>query len=866
MYQGDLRAPVEHVERLDNNPACTRCEMHDGARRRCLPAEADRFSGPGGLLIVGEAPTRSEDQTGRPFQGPAGAHVRDVLRAIGYTGSYVLTLAVGCAPGARIAHKPSVLKAISACRGYLAAVLDEVQPSRVITIGSLASQAVLGRSLPHHSTRGAYGFLSNGVPVYQLFAAQLAVRNRFLRKNFTEDMRAAVFDPIPSRKFLEGKAYLVRTVAEAREAFRQVRLADWAALDIESWGLMFTKAFEINSLSITPKGSDDAFVFTRKALRDQDIVAEIVDWLTDPAAKKIGANIKFDAVGCYLFFGVMVAGISGDVRLWRKLLEPEADARLASMAELVGQGGHKHEAGVALADAAAKVGKRLGWEVRRERALAAGKNFKAEEPPTLAQMGIPAGIEKIVRDPDVKKGAWAYGLLPQEILYRYNGRDTVSTAALGVKLEAELAGTPQEAVWQKVTRGASEALTWVERWGVGVDRDALEFFDRHMTIMREDAKRQLDGYATINWGSAKQVADLFFKKWGMAPPKTSEVTGEHSVDREVLEILAPLHPAAAALMAYRRAMKLQGTYAHGMIRHIRDDGRIHASYLLDGTTTGRPSGKDPNLLNIPRTSTAEGKMARNIFVARRGWKLVQLDFSQLELRIAALLSGDPVMMQVFNSGVDYHMRTAQIISEYAWRITAEQCEKKHRDAAKAFNFGLMYGKTDQTLAEDLNIPVSLAAKIRAAILGTFTMLAAQLKEWLASARRTGESWTLWQGVPARRRSLWKIAEPENGVRRNAENGAVNTPIQGSAAEFCNASLWPCVEWILDNGVPAKMVGTVYDSIMFEVRDDAVDDLIGFAHGVMTGHDSGNVPLVVDVEVGERWGELSKVGVPGKSSA
>lgn len=254
-------------------------------------------------------------------------------------------------------------------------------------------------------------------------------------------------------------------------------------------------------------------------------------------------------------------------------------------------------------------------------------------------------------------------------------------------------------------------------------------------------------------------------------------------------------------------------------------------------------------------------MARNIFVATRGHKLVQLDFSQLELRIAALLSGDVVMKDVFACGTDYHMRTAQIIAPHAWKIRPEDCQKKHRDMSKAFTFGLLYGETDPSLAEELNITLALAGNIRALILGTFTMLADQLKEWTRIARKTGVARSFWEGQPARERSLWKIGEPENGIRRNAENAAVNTPIQSTAADFCTASLWPCVSWILDNDIQAKLVQTVHDSIMFEVRDDAVDDVIAFAHRVMTHHDSGDVPLVVDVEVGERWGELSKVTAP-----
>jgi len=861
LYPGDLRLAVEREEPRDLDPKCTRCPLSEGVRSPCMGAEASKNFAPGGVLVVGEFPSVRDDATGRPFRAATGDYVRKQI-ARHYAGPVVFDHAIRCAPSMKALAKKSLIeKARSACRGYLAGTLSEAKPSLILAFGTHGQHGVLGRAIPHTSLGGgAYAYTSEGVPVVFLPSPGLAMRNRFLRANFEAALKRALTEPFPAPEHLQGRAILVRNADETRIALRAVRRARWAAFDIESWGLLFTPDYQITAIAIATPGSVDAWQWTRGALQCPEVRALLTDWLTDASALKIGANIKFDALGCYSFFGQMIEGVHGDIRLWRKLLEPEADARLETMAEIVGQGGHKHEAQAEMAAQHARVTKRLAWERRRALAEQAGRKFSAEEPPTLREMGIPEGIEKIVRDPDVKKGAWVYGMLPGRVLYTYNSRDAVTTAAAGVVLEQQISQTSQKIIWDHVVKDASVALTWIEKWGAPVDLQALDYFEHSMRTQRDDAKRVLDAYAPINWGSSKQVGEFFFGKLGITPPKINEETGLPSVDKEVLTILKPLHPAADALINYRRADKLLGTYAVGMRKHIRPDGRIHTSYLLDGATTGRAASKDPNLQNIPRADTVEGKMARNIFTARPGWRLVQLDYSQLELRIAALLSGDPVMREVFVSGVDYHQRTAEIIAPFAWKIQAHQVEKKHRSAAKAFNFGLIYGKSDSTLAEDLGISVRDAAGIRAAILGTFVDLDHAMKDWLREARATGESWTMYGGVRTRRRPLWRIAEPEDGVRRNAENAAINTPIQGTAAEFATGSLWPIVSWILDEGIPARVIGTVHDSIALEVEPSAVSAVVDFCRRAMLSHDAGDVPIVVDADEGERWGELSPYGV------
>ena len=234
---------------------------------------------------------------------------------------------------------------------------------------------------------------------------------------------------------------------------------------------------------------------------------------------------------------------------------------------------------------------------------------------------------------------------------------------------------------------------------------------------------------------------------------------------------------------------------------------------------------------------------------------MQVDYSQLELRIAAMLSNDTNMIDVFKSGEDYHLRTAQLISKQAWGIAPEEVTKVHRTAAKSVNFGLLYGMSIGTLAKNIGCEKHEADKIQSAVFGSFPNLKRWCDEHVQIARRTGNGYTYWNGEKARIRPLFRIADQDDLSRKTAENGSFNTPVQGTASDICLASLARCVNWILEHNFPAKMVLTVHDSLLFEVDEDCVDELVETAQYLMADWESNGVPLVVDAEVGKSWGSL-----------
>lgn len=877
LYPSRPFTAVETEECLDLDPGCQRCPLHEGVKTPCLSAEGE----PGGLLVVGESPGKNEDADGQPFVGVSGKLLRDAIRRH-WVGPYAIDNAIRCAPGGRELKD----KHAHACRGYLAQTIDEVRPTRIITLGAWSAYSVMGRSVSPFSTRRGYGFLAGGrwgeeIPVFYVLHPAAALRNRFVRGWFDGDIKWALTVDPPLRIPLSQVVRIVETEADALAAVEELRRAPWAAFDVETAGVVYDPSFRLLCLSACAAGSESPLSWDAEALANPATRAPLLGWLRDRRARKLGQNVKYDEIAVDLCLGAVPLGIRGDVRLWRKLLEPEADGTLAKMSELVGMGGLKEEALSEMKPFADRVKKGLAAEKRiaknevEDRAKAArGEKVKkraATHPAT--QRGIdelhavdrdfPA-LAPVVRDPDADWESWAYALIPKDMLLRYNGRDSVATARLASFLEPQLAAEPDiNRIRTDVVEPAARAIRQVERWGMPVDRRSIETFDSYLAMRLGETLPKILVHAgeSFDPNSTDEIRELLFGRLKLPVIKLTKTLLE-STDGDVLEELEGRHPVISELIRWRSYTKLKGTYASGMLPHIRADGRIHTNILLDGARSGRTSSSRPNLQNIPRpddTEKPEGKMARDCFCAAPGRVLVSLDYSQLELRIAATLSRDPLMLEIFESGVDYHKRTAELISEIAWGIPASAVEKKHRTMAKSVNFGILYGKTARTLAKEWGVTIAKAEAVVDAIMGQFKRLAQWCRERLDETRRTGLAWTWWNGQRGRRRPLWRVADKDDQQRSRAENGAVNTPIQGTASEFCIASLTALVEYILEEGIEdeAKLVLPVHDALLFDVRERSVDRIVDVAREIMLSWDAGGVPLGVDVEVGQRWGSLQK---------
>lgn len=801
---------------------------------------------PGGVLVVGDFPGVDELKRNRPFSSDSGRHLRRMLKKY-WDGpialDYAYRVPVQSGKTLRDTH-------VNQHRSYLASTVADAKPSRIICTGTWAALGVTGRKVSPISARRGYGWAHNGkVPVFFLLNHIQAKRNRFLSKWFEEDLEWALtvdISTLKEKSAWDSCANLVTTKEDAEFAAEALRDSEWIAYDCETVGKLYNDDFEVILVAVCSKGSEDVWLWDYSALQDKEVTAPLLELLEDPKVKVVTQNGKYDDQAIYCAFGTEVTANAVDTRLARKLLEPESVASLGAMQELVGMGGGKDEMKTALAAVIRKCRK---------------KKTTLEE---LQEIGNIDWVNQVRSTPDAK--TYAYGLVDRNLLNQYGAIDALSTARIAELIEERLSGQPElQRTWDTIIRPAANALCEVEKWGVAADTKVASAFYSALVIKVDAIKASLAQMSSkeINLDSPSQVGDFLHHEL-KAPIKQFTAKGQISTSKAALDDLMKqklperVRAAVSGILEYRITSKLLSTYAGAIGTFIRGDGRIHPSYNLDGARSGRISCSNPNLQNIPRADTEFGRMARNCFTAPKGRTLVQFDYSQLELRVAAVLSNDKNMVDIFKSGQDYHQRTAEMISKVAWGISPEQVTKEHRTKAKTVNFGLLYGMAPHSLAKKIGCTTEEAEKIKTAIYGKFPKLQRWCQEQLQGARKTGKVWTFWNGDRARYRPMFRIADPDEQVRNRAENGSWNTPIQGSASDYCLASLAECVFWIRREKIPAKLVITVHDSLLFEVEKTALSEIMDNVPKIMGSWPSNGVPLVVDGEIGDSWGELEKI--------
>lgn len=855
LYRSLPQALISTTTPIPVDPACTRCALHERKPRTvCMKGEGEA----GGLLLIGEKPGRLEDQMGRPFVGPSGKYLRSLVLKW-WSGPIAYDNAIKCDPADATPRTQE--KAIDACRPYAAQILSIAKPKRIVCLGNAAVELLYGYHPPIMSVRRGYGWVFNeaddATPVFFLPNPAAALRNRFVKADFEEDLKWALAAKIPEPDF-SSFTYLVENEADARAAAKALLLHEWIGYDVETSGMIGNPDFQIEACTLRGHSADYSYTWTRAALKNPKAVEPLRQLLQSSKVQKTTQNGKYDDRSMLGRYGIDVRAPRFDTRLGRKIMDPEADAKLETLAYLVGYGGHKKEAHEKLGA--------ICTELRRQAfpksALTpSGKPRKIKE----ALFDVePAVLRQIVSGVEPMNVAYRY--LDEETLYRYNARDVETTVYCGVKLEARIKTTPQlQRVWETLSRPANVAVRHMERWGIACDVAAVRHLAAYAQGKANAAMQAVHSYAPgLNLDSPPQVREFLFTKLKLKPIKQT-ASGADSTNASVLEALAGKHPALDEILTFRRYTKLDRTYATGMLPFIVTSGRIHPSILIDGTRTGRYSCADPNLQNLPRSEDGENQdaaMARNCFIAEPGYVLLELDYSQIELRVAALLSGDDVMIADFAAGIDIHMNNATLSCEAAFGISAARWaamtkdqKKPYRSRIKTATFAKLYGKTTGALAREWGVSREEVEKIDRVIWGRYKKLARWCQAQIEKARRTGYVETWWDGAPAMRRPIYSIADNDDQKRRHGENEAVNTPVQGTAAHFMSASLGKIVPWLLEEGLPAKCVLTVHDSVVLEVKEKYVNEVAQGTKEIMTSHNSNGVVIAVDAKVGPAYGSM-----------
>jgi DNA polymerase-1 len=583
---------------------------------------------------------------------------------------------------------------------------------------------------------------------------------------------------------------------------QRLRVADEFAIDTETTSIDYMQA-ELVGISLCVTAGEACYIplmhryeNAPSQLDKATTLAALKSILEDPAIGKIGQNIKYDA-HIFIGEGIRMRGIAHDTMLESYVLNSTAS---------------RHNM-----DALAKF--YLDHDTIHYEDIA-GKGAKQK----------------------------TFDLIDLEQASDYAAEDADITMQLHQALSA---GLQQEAklkqVYTDIEMPLVDVLLDVEQNGVLIDRDMLQKqgreIDQKLSQIEQTIYQQVG--EVFNLSSPKQIQAILFDKLDL-PILRKTPKGQPSTAEDVLEELAVDYEIPALLLEHRSLNKLMSTYIDKLPQEINSKtGRVHTSYQQAVASTGRLSSTSPNLQNIP-IRRAEGRRIREAFIAPAGHKILALDYSQIELRIMAHLSADESLLNAFARGLDVHRSTAaEVFGEELEQVSAEQ-----RRAAKAINFGLIYGMSAFGLGKQLNIGRNEAQQY----VDTYFERYPGVKRYMEETKQRARDQGYVETVFGRRLYLPDINARNGNVRQYAERTAINAPMQGTAADIIKRAMIEVHTWLIKGDQDCKMIMQVHDELVFEVAVDEVDSCRASIAGLMTGAADLSVKLEVDAGVGLNWNE------------
>ena len=579
----------------------------------------------------------------------------------------------------------------------------------------------------------------------------------------------------------------------------RLRAAPLAALDTETDSLDPMRA-RIVGISFAVRPGEAAYVPLRHdfpGAPDQLPIAEVLallqPWLEDASAAKVGQNIKYDS-HVLANHGITVRGWLHDTMLQSYVFEAHLGHSLEKLADR-----HLGRKGLSYEDLCGK------------------------------------GVNQI-----------PFSQVDIERATRYSGEDSEMTLQVHQVLYPQLAAVPGLLfVYREIELPVCKLLQRIERHGVLIDAGLLARQSQQLAERMLQLEQQAFEIAgqPFNLGSPKQIGEILFGRLGL-PVKKKTASGAPSTDEEVLQELAADYPLPARILEHRSLAKLKGTYTDKLPLMVNPaTGRVHTNYAQAVAITGRLSSNDPNLQNIP-IRTAEGRRVREAFIAPPGHHIVSADYSQIELRIMAHISGDPGLTKAFADGLDVHRATAAEV----FNTTVDAVSTEQRRYAKTINFGLIYGMGAFGLSQALGIEQKAARDYIERYFARFAGVKRYMDETKASAAATGYVETLF----GRRIELPEIRGGNGQRRAGAERQAINAPMQGTAADLIKLAML-AVQAALDAaGKHSAIVMQVHDELVFEVPDDELDWVRTEIPRLMAGVARWSVPLLAEVGVGPNW--------------
>ncbi|QIL78644.1 DNA polymerase I [Diaphorobacter sp. HDW4A] len=521
------------------------------------------------------------------------------------------------------------------------------------------------------------------------------------------------------------------------------------------------------------------------------VLAKLKPWLEDEAKKKLGQHIKYDR-HVFANEGIDVRGYLHDTMLESYVLEVHKPHGLSSLADR-----HTGRSGITYEDLCGKGAKQI-----------------------------------------------PFSQVPVEKAAAYSCEDSDQTLDVHNVLWPQLEANDKLRGIYELEMQTSEVLFRIERNGVLIDAAELakQSHDLGQRIVQLESEAYEIAGQPFNLASPKQLGEIFFDKLGM-PVVKKTATGARSTDEEVLEKLAEDYPLPAKLLEHRSLSKLKGTYTDKIAQLADAKGRVHTHYAQAVAVTGRLSSNDPNLQNIP-VRTAEGRRVREAFVAPEGRVIASADYSQIELRIMAHISGDESLLRAFHDGIDVHKATAAEV----FGVSVDQVTSEQRRYAKVINFGLIYGMSSFGLAKNLGIETKAAA----AYIDKYFQRYPGVKQYMDETKLQAKSQGYVETVFGRRLYLPEINSPNGPRRAGAERAAINAPMQGTAADLIKMAM-VAVQKELEAKKPGiLMIMQVHDELVFELPESEVEWVRTEVPRLMADIAKLKVPLLAEVGFGPNW--------------
>ena len=607
-------------------------------------------------------------------------------------------------------------------------------------------------------------------------------------------------EPEPVVSQVSNKAYDCVLTWEAFDQWlAKLQKAELVAFDTETTSLDAMRA-EIVGLSFSVQPGEACYIPLAHSYGDaptqlpiHEVLAKLKPWFENPAIHKLGQHIKYDR-HVMANHGIEVKGYVHDTLLQSYVLEVHKPHGLASLAER-----HLGRKGLSYEDLCGKGAHQIPFS---QVDVARATEYSCED----SDMTL-----------DVHQVLWPRLQADEKLRFIY-------------QLEID----------------SSEALYRIERNGVLIDAPTLAA--QSHALGQRIVQLETDAYEIagqpFNLASPKQLGEIFFDKLGL-PVIKKTATGARSTDEEVLEKLAEDYPLPAKILEHRSLSKLKGTYTDKLAQMaVPRTGRVHTHYAQAVAVTGRLSSNDPNLQNIP-IRTTEGRKVREAFVAPEGCVIASADYSQIELRIMAHISGDEALVKAFHEGLDVHRATAAEV----FGVSVDAVSTEQRRYAKVINFGLIYGMSAYGLAGNLKIERAAAQQYIAKYFERYPGVAQYMERTREEARSNGYVETVFG------RRLWLPDIKANGPKRQgAERAAINAPMQGTAADLIKLAMVAVQNWLEQEQLKTRMLLQVHDELVFEAPPDELLHLKSSLPQLMGSIAELKVPLIVSIGVGDNWEE------------